>query len=97
MVRPDRETAIEAMRNMGWTAERLSGRKKPVWVFRRADTGGLYDCISRRQDELSMYWVAEMAMQYGDAPDLKAEISKTKEQWLRKRFLAIFTRAEQET
>ena len=96
-MRPDREMAVEAMRNMGWTAERLSGRAKPAWRFSRADTGGLYDCITRRQDQLSMQWVAEIAMRYGDASDLKAEISKAKEQWLRKRFLGIFTRAEQET
>jgi len=89
----DREMAIEAMQNLGWTVIRGRNGKTPVWKFTRPDTGGLWDAITVRQDQLSMFWVSHMAMQYGDAPDLTAEINAAKDRWLNARFLGIFKRA----
>ena len=91
----DREMAVEAMRNMGWAAKRLTDRKHPRWQFERPDTGGLWDSVSVPQADLSMHWVVEIAMRYGDADDLVREISDARERWLRQRFLGIFKRAEE--
>lgn len=90
----DREMAVEAMRNMGWTAKRLTDRKHPRWQFTRPDTCGLWDRVSIPQSNLSMHWVADVAMRYGDADELLREISEARERWLRQRFLGIFTRDE---
>ena len=87
----DREMAVEAMRNMGWTAERRTDRHHPYWRFMRPDTGGLLDVLTKPQADLGMAWVADMAMQYGDAPDLCAEIVSAKGRWLQSRFVGIFT------
>ena len=89
----DREMAVEAMQNLGWTAERKKRGKTPVWEFRRPDTGGLWDVVTIRQDALSMASVADYAIQYGDAPDLAREINAAKDRWLQSRFLGIFTRS----
>ena len=93
-MRPDRQMAIEAMQNMGWDAKRTKPGKNVIWEFRRPDTGGLWDLVKRNQDGLGMSWVAEIAMRYGDAPDLVDEITRAKEAWLQRRFLGIFTRAK---
>lgn len=93
-MRPDRQMAIDAMCNMGWRAERTKPGKTVIFEFRRHDTGGWYDVVRRRQDQLSMGWVADIAMRYGDADDLKTEVAKAKKEWLRQRFHAIFKRAE---
>lgn len=92
-MRPDREMAVKAFQNMGWTAKREKRGKTPVWKFSRADTGGLWDTFTVRQDCLSMHTVAEKAMQYGDADDLLREIMELKEKWLKSRFLGIYSRA----
>ena len=92
-MRPDREMAIEAMRNLGWTAIRTKPGKSVIWEFRRPDTCGLWDVVKCRQDCLSMAFVADKAMEYGDAPELVEEISRAKESWLQSRFLGIFARA----
>lgn len=93
-MRPDRQMAIEAMQNMGWDAKRTKPGKNVIWEFRRPDTGGLLDLVKCNQDRLCMAWVAEIAMRYGDAEDLVDEINRSKEAWLRQRFLGIFTRAK---
>ena len=95
-MRHDREMAIQAMRNLGWQAERDGTGKRVTWVFRRPDTGGLWDVVRRKQSDLSMGWVAEIAMQYHDADDLVREVAEAKERWLRARFLGIYSRAETE-
>ena len=94
-MRPDREMAIHAMQNMGWTAKRTKPGKNIIWEFRRPDTGGLWDLVKRNQDRLGMEWVAEIAMIYGDAPELVREIAEAKERWLQSRFLGLFSRAEE--
>jgi len=96
-VRPDRQMAIEAMQNMGWTAKRATakGGAGPMWEFRRPDTGGLWDLVKCRQANLSLTFVANTAMAYGDAPDLVVQIEQAKEDWLRQRFYAIFTAARE--
>ena len=93
-MRPDRTIAIHAMQNMGWTANRIKMGKHPAWEFRRADTNGLFDVVKRRQSALGMAWVAEIAMQYGDAEDLCREISTAKERWIKSRFLGLMSRAK---
>lgn len=93
-MKPDREMAVAAMQNMGWEAKRSKRGKTPVWEFRRPDTGGLWDLVTVRQDQLSMSWVAEKAMFYGDADELVAEVKIAKERWLRARFLGLHLRAE---
>lgn len=95
-MRPDRQMAVEAMQNMGWVATRKTakGGAGPMWEFRRPDTGGLWDVVRCRQANLSMAFVAETAMRYGDAPDLVAQIMAIKEEWLRERFRGIFARAQ---
>ena len=96
-MRPDREMAIRAMQNMGWTAERTKPGKSVVWRFTRPDTGGLWDVVSCKQADLSMAFVAGKAMQYGDAPELVREIQEAQERWLRNRFLGIYSRAQEAT
>ena len=90
----DREMAVEAMRNMGWTATREGAGKKVQWRFTRPDTGGLWDRVTCKQSTLSMAWVADIAMQHGDADDLIREVLDAKERWMKARFLGIFTRAD---
>ncbi|MEM1151939.1 MAG: hypothetical protein AAGI03_15555 [Pseudomonadota bacterium] len=92
-MRPDRELAIEAMRNLGWEATRTKPGKNVIWEFRRDDTGGVYDLIRRRQDQLSMGFVADTALRYGDAPDLANQITDAKEAWLKERFRGVYSRA----
>ena len=84
-MRPDREIAIEVMRNMGWTATRTKLGSKFMWEFRREDTGGLQDVIRRRQDQLSTSFVVDIAMRCGDAPDLVKELSDVKERWIQRK------------
>ena len=93
-MKADREMAVEAMRDMGWTATREGSGKKVQWRFTRPDTGGFWDRVTCKQVNLSMAWVADIAMQYGDADELVREVLEAKERWLKARFLGIFTRAE---
>lgn len=93
-MRPDRELAIKAMQSMGWTAQRIGTGKKASWRFMRPDTGGLWDRIDCKQVNLSMMWVAEMAMRYDDAPELFREIREAKERWIKSRFMGVYTRAD---
>lgn len=86
--------AVQAMQNMGWTAKRLTDRKHPRWVFTRPDTGGLWDQVSIPQADISMARVVDVALQYGDAPELFKEISEAKERWLNSRFVGIFKRVD---
>ena len=88
-MKPEREAAALMMQNMGWTAERKKHGATPVWKFSRPDTGGLWDAITIRQDQLSFGAVAKYAMDYGDAPALVAEITDAKDRWLERRFLGI--------
>ena len=81
--------AVRAMQSMGWTAQRKTDRKHPRWVFTRPDTGGLWDSLSIAQGDLTMVWVANMAMTYGDAPDLCAEIDTAKHRWIQMRFRGL--------
>ena len=92
-MRPDREMAVKAMQSLGWTAKRAKRGKTPVWEFSRPDTGGLWDLAIVRQDQLSMGWVAEKAMLYGDAPELISEINEAKQRWMQSRFRGLFSRA----
>ena len=93
----ERELAVEAMQNMGWTATRTKPGKSVIWEFCRPDTGGLWDLVKCNQQGLSLSWVAEIAMRYGDADDLVTEISAAKERWLQARFFGIFKRAKETT
>ncbi len=95
-MRPDREMAVSAFQNMGWTATRKKNGKTPVWEFKRPDTGGLWDVFTVRQDVLSMSVVADKAMQYGDAIELQKDIAAVKEEWLRNRFLGLFTTSKEQ-
>lgn len=92
-IRPDRRMAIEAMQNMGWTAKRTKPGKTVIWEFRRPDDDGLIDVVKCRQDQLGMHFVADKALQYGDANDLFKEIMEAKERWLKQRFFGIYKRA----
>jgi hypothetical protein len=94
-MKKEREMAVEAMQAMGWTATREKTSSHPRWVFPRADTGGLWDRITVTQANLRMSWVAEKAMQHGDADDLVAEIHLAKTAWLQRRFLGIYSRANE--
>lgn len=93
-MRPDREMAIRAMENMGWRATRVGTGKNVFWRFQRPDTGGLWDRVDCKQTNLSMNWVADVAMRYDDAPDLVREIQEAKERWLKSRFFGIYSRAD---
>ena len=93
---PDREMAVKAMQSLGWTAKRDKRGKTPVWEFQRPDTGGLWDVATVRQDQLSMSWVAEMAMSHGDAPELISEINEAKQRWMQSRFLGLISRAAEQ-
>lgn len=86
---PERRAIVAAMQRMGWTAERKRRGKTPVWEFRRSDTGGLWDVVTCRQDALSIAWVAETAMSYGDAPVLLADINAAKANWFAERFYQV--------
>ena len=90
VMKPEREMAVRAMQNLGWTAERRSDRAKPHWRFTRADTGGLYDVWTCPQANLSMDLVADLAMRHGDADDLAAEIAAAKDRWLKERFAGLY-------
>lgn len=94
-MRLDRRMAVRAMENMGWSAKRVMTGRTAVWHFTRPDTGGFHDLLKCRQDLLSMRFVAESAMRYGDANDLKDGIDKLKEKWLRERFFGIYKRMEE--
>jgi hypothetical protein len=89
----ERELAVEAMQNMGWTATRTKPSNHPIWEFRRPSTGGLFDVVKCKQDALSRFWVSEVAMRNDDANELMAEISRLKDQWFQKRFHGIYSRA----
>jgi hypothetical protein len=91
----DREMAVQAMQNMGWSAKRLTDRKHPLWEFTRPDTGGLWDRVSVPQADLSMSWVVDVALNHNDAPDLGRQIAEAKECWMRQRFLGIFIHAQE--
>lgn len=93
-LRPDREMAIKAMQNMGWNAKRVGTGKKVFWQFDRPDTGGLWDRATCKQTNIGMHWVAEMAMRYGDAPELCRAIQEAKERWIKSRFMGLYTRAQ---
>jgi hypothetical protein len=92
MMNTDRSMAVEAMQSLGWTATRAGSGRKIIWEFRRPDTGGLWDLVTCRQPNLSMQWVANTAMSYGDAEDLVREIRNCEDVWLQKRFAGIFQR-----
>jgi hypothetical protein len=92
-MRHDREMAVLAMQNMGWTAKRTKPGKSIIWEFTRPDTGGLWDMVKCNQANLSMHFVAGIAMQHGDAPELVQEIQEARERWLKDRFLGIYSRA----
>lgn len=93
-MRLDRELAIKAMQSMGWTTQRSGTGKKVSWRFTRPDTGGLWDRIDCKQVNLSMNWVAEMAMRYDDAPELFREIKEAKERWIKSRFVGLYAHAD---
>lgn len=93
-MKQEREMAVAAMKKLGWTAERTKRGKTPSWDFKRPDTGGLWDVVFCRQDQLSMRLVAETAMRYGDAPDLVGTIHAAEDAWLRARFPSIFSAVE---
>jgi len=93
-LRIDRKMAIMAMQDMGWTALRIGSGKKVAWRFTRPDTGGLWDRIDCKQNNLSLGWVAEMAMRYGDAPELVREVAEVEELWIKQQFHGIYTRAD---
>jgi hypothetical protein len=84
----ERRMAVEAMQSMGWQASREPGGK---WVFRRPDTGGMWDLIRVQQQNLSPAWVCEKAMLYGDAPDLAETLAASRDRWFRMRFPRIAT------
>lgn len=97
----DREMALEAMKSMGWTATRkVTTRKmttqKDCWHFTRPRRGhvGEFENVTCKNLNLGMAWVADIAMQHGDADELVREVLEAKERWLKARFLGIFTRAE---
>ena len=92
----ERQMSVEAMQVLGWQAKRIPG-PRPKWEFRRPDTGGVWDIIVRRQDQLSMDFVAETAMSYGDAPELSRDVVEVKRKWLQSRFLGIYSRANAAT
>lgn len=93
-MKPERQMAIEAMKNMGWTAVLDTSKARRAWKFSRPDTGGLWDSITCRQDQLSMEWAVRVAIQYGDAPDLRESIVKLQQDWFRERFRGICQRLE---
>ena len=93
-MRPDRKLAIEVMQAMGWEAKRTKPGKHVIWEFRRDDAGGWYGAIPRRQDQLSLSFAADIAMQYGDAPELAREIAEAKERWIKARFFGLLSRQE---
>lgn len=86
---PEREMAVRAMQNLGWTAKKNTDGKHPRWEFSRPDTGGLWDVCKCPQSSLSMMFVVDMALAYGDAPMLADHIKSAKEEWLRVRFLGL--------
>ena len=92
-MRPDREMAIQAMQNLGWQAKRTKPSRHVVWEFKRADTGGLWDLVKCKQHDLSMRFVARIAQQYGDAPELVREIHDAEERWLKSHFFGLYQRA----
>lgn len=95
-MRIDREMAIMAMQNLGWQAKRSKPSRHPIWEFRRADVGGYWDLVRCKQDDLSMQFVARIAMQHGDAPELVQEMQEAEDRWLKSRFFGMYQRAAAE-
>lgn len=91
----DRERALLAMQELGWQAKRTPG-KHPAWEFHRPDTGGFWDVVKVKQADLSMQWVADVAIRHDDAGHLKREIAEAKERWLQDRFPDIYSCPEKE-
>jgi hypothetical protein len=85
----DRQLAVAAMQNMGWRAVR-TGRK---WEFSRPDTGGLWDRSFVSHGNLSTAWATGIAMSYGDAPDLVAQVKAAEQKWFADRFCGLIAKA----
>lgn len=90
---PDRQMAIEAMQSLGWNVKRTKPSRHVIWEFTRADTGGLWDLVKCKQGDLSMRFVARIAQQYHDAPDLVREIHEAEDRWMKARFFGLYQRA----
>ena len=86
---PERETAVAAMKAMGWTADRDASGRHPMWKFSRPDTGGVCDVVTVLQSKLSMLWVADIAMKHDDAAELLDVVRAAKLAWLHQRFGAL--------
>jgi len=86
----DRRMALAAMHNLGWTSTRLS---KNAWLFTRPNTDGLRDAVKRYDQDLSMLSVVDIAMTYGDAPELHDRIEQMKLEWAQERFYGLYSMA----
>lgn len=89
-MKPERQLAVRAMQNMGWTAERRTDRRHPYWRFCLGGTNGWQDVATVPQSDLSMDWVARIAVQYGLAPDLAARLKAVTDEWARERFKGLY-------
>lgn len=89
-MKPERQMAVRAMQNLGWTAKKIPGGSHPRWEFSRPDTGGLWDVVRVTQADICMRWVARQAVKYNDALGLYAEILAAEDRWLRERFAGIY-------
>ncbi len=83
---PEQTFVKQAMENMGWKATRIKGAAHPRWRFARADTGGLWDRVEVQQANMSMIWLVDTALRYGDAGPLDQKLNQEKARWLNERF-----------
>ena len=83
----DRDLALEAMRELGWTVERMQRGPQVIWKFSRRDKeDGLFDVVNRKDADIGIEMVADIAMAHGDADDTAEIIRVTKRTWFVSRF-----------
>lgn len=87
MMKPERELALELMKALGWTPMKVGSGK---WEFTRPDTGGWHDKITRTQQGLTLLWVADVMVQYGDDPILGEAMQVLKLRCLAEKFPRYF-------
>ena len=60
MMNLERRQVVAAMQSMGWQAT----KKDQAWRFSRPDTGGLWDCVTTSQQNLSFQWLRQHDPQF---------------------------------
>jgi hypothetical protein len=83
-----RQTALRLMAAKGWSHER-NGTKH---IFKRPDTGGLWDVVSVSHNNLSLDW----AISHCDDLELAERIHAVRQAWVREAVPEAFTVKEEQ-